>query len=385
MFELLQLPDFQHGSTESARPKYERLKEHLLAEMRQGRLKPGTALPSEKRIAESLNIARSTVRQAMASLEQDGVISRIHGKGTFVQEQALQRLRNESGLYALVVPETQYGFYPSLLRCFGESAELVHHQIVVCNTNNDVDKQGNAILQLIDHEVAGVAIVPTTVPTTPAFQIRQLQKHGIPVVFCSRRVDEIRAPLLAIPFEEVGYRAGRAALEAGHRKAAFFGTHRARSTVAYEAGFRRALKESGDSKTRLECFCGVAASPAVADHEEEFGAALRKLVIDRKDPPTVIFAGFDSLAELLFLQLTRAGYRVPADISLISFGGTQRGQAIVRQLTAVTVDEVGMGQRAIDLLDRMRSGTLPLESEETFELDLTINTGSTLGPPPAGR
>ena len=384
MFELLQLPDLRHGPTESARPKYERLKEHLLGEMRQGRLKPGTALPSEKRIAELLNIARSTVRQAMASLEQDGVISRIHGKGTFVQEQALQRLRNESGLYALVVPETQYGFYPSLLRSFGESAEEVHHQIVVCNTNNDVDKQGNAILQLIDHEVAGVAIVPTTVPTTPAFQIRQLQKHGIPVVFCSRRVDEIRAPLLAIPFEEVGYRAGCAALEAGHRKAAFFGTHRARSTVAYEAGFRRALKESGDSKTRLECFCGGAPSPAVADHEEEFGAALRKLVIDRKDPPTVIFAGFDSLAELLFLQLTRAGYRVPADISLISFGGTQRGQAIVRQLTAVTVDEVGMGQRAIDLLDRMRSGALPLESEETFDLDLTINTGSTLGPPPGG-
>ncbi len=382
MSDLLLLPDLNDAPADAARPKYERLRDHILAEMREGRLKPGTALPSEKRLAESLNVARSTVRQAMAALEQDGVVSRVHGKGTFVQENAFQGLKNGSGLYALVVPETQYGFYPSLLKSFGESAEEVHHQILVCNTNNDIDKQGNAILQLIDHEVAGVAIVPTTLPTTPAFQIRQLQKHGIPVVFCSRRVEEIRAPLLAIPFEKVGNRAGQAAIQAGHRKAVFFGTHRARSSVSYEAGFRRALQETGDPAARLESFCGVDASPAVADHEDEFGEALKRLVIESDDPPTVIFAGFDSLAELLFLLLTRAGYRIPADISVISFGGTQRGQAIVRQLTAVTVDEVEMGRQAIELLDRMRSGVLPLESEQTLDLPLSLNPGSTLGPPP---
>jgi DNA-binding LacI/PurR family transcriptional regulator len=377
------LPDLSVEGGEAARPKYERLKAHLLTEMREGRLQPGVALPSEKRLAESLNVARSTVRQAMAALEQDGVVSRIHGKGTFVHDQAWQRLKSGTGLYALVVPETQFGFYPALLKSFGGSAEAAHHQVVVCNTDNDIDKQGNAILQLIDHEVDGVAIVPTTVPTTPAFQIRQLQKHGIPVVFCSRRVDGIRAPLLAIPFEQVGRLAGEAARAAGHRRAAFFGTHRARSTVAYEAGFRQALAADNPG-TRLESFCGEGSSPAVADHEEEFAAGLKRLIIDRDDPPTVIFAGFDSLAELLYLQLTQAGYRVPEDISIISFGGTQRAHAVARRLTAVTVDEVGMGRMAVDYLDRMRRGTLAVESEETVDLPLSLHAGATLGPPRGG-
>lgn len=46
----------------------------------------GGRLPSEPKLANSLGVSRTTVRQALAELESDGLIVRKHGVGTFVNE-----------------------------------------------------------------------------------------------------------------------------------------------------------------------------------------------------------------------------------------------------------------------------------------------------------
>ncbi|MBN2292717.1 MAG: GntR family transcriptional regulator, partial [Pirellulales bacterium] len=191
-----------------ALPKHERLKDYLLTELAAGRLKAGQALPSEVRLAEMFDVARSTVRQALASMEKDGLIRRQRGRGTFIDEQAHRRLRCGIDAFAVITPDTRAGYYPSLLHGFERTSKEVGNQTFVCNTENNVDKQAGVILELIDKEVAGVAIVPATNPPTPPSQIRQLQKQGIPVVFCHRRVQGVQAPLVAIPFREVGRLAG---------------------------------------------------------------------------------------------------------------------------------------------------------------------------------
>ena len=47
-------------------------------------------------------------------------------------------------------------------------------------------------------------------------------------------------------------------------------------------------------------------------------------VFAKPDPPTGIFASFDSLAETIYLLLPRLGLRVPEDVSLVGEGGTWR-------------------------------------------------------------
>lgn len=44
----------------------------------------GTKLPSENEIAKSYGVSRVTVRRALDELEQEGIVLRIHGRGTFV-------------------------------------------------------------------------------------------------------------------------------------------------------------------------------------------------------------------------------------------------------------------------------------------------------------
>ncbi|MBN2296816.1 MAG: GntR family transcriptional regulator, partial [Pirellulales bacterium] len=52
------------SSESRSEPKYERLIKYLRDEVLTGRLKPLDALPPEQSMADSLGIARSTVRQA---------------------------------------------------------------------------------------------------------------------------------------------------------------------------------------------------------------------------------------------------------------------------------------------------------------------------------
>jgi len=357
-------------------PKHEQLRDYLVSQIESGQLGAGEALPSEHRLAESLGIARSTVRQALATLERAGVVRRIHGKGTYIHEQARQRLKKGQDLFALIVPETAAGFYPSLQVSFEGSASTRHTQVIVCNSNNEIDKQGNSILQLMDLHVAGVAIVPTTYPETPTFHIRQLHERGIPVVCCSRPVPNIQTPLLAIPFEKAGELAGELIRQKGHQQVAFFCGFESAAGRSYEAGFRKGL----GARIQPEVYFGTTTTPEVGLQEKQVEAELHRL-LSKETPPTAIFATFDSYCEQIYLLLNRMGLRIPEDISLVSLGGTRRQGALANRLTAITVDEIRMGSDAIELLEQMRVGKIALDANETRMMPLGIHAGQTLAEP----
>ncbi len=354
-------------------PKYERLRDYVVSQIEAGILKEGAAIPSENRLSETLQIARSTVRQALAVLEREGLVRRVHGKGTFIHEQARSRLRKGQDLFALIVPETEAAFYPSLQRSFEGAAAELASQVIVCNSNNDVDRQGNTILQLMDLHVAGVAIIPPTMPATPAYHVRQLQQHGMPVVCCSRPVLGVQVPLLAIPFEEIGQRAGEEIRKAGHRRVAFLGSMQGEAVQAYERGFRKAM---GSDTIVLAYSCQT--RPALQQEQEVEITQILDQWLQHPTPPTAIFCSFDTLAELVFVLLTQRGVRVPAEISLIGVGGTFRGAGLSHRLTSVTLDEVGMGQAAIQLLNQMRQGVLPIDHPEKQAICIGFSPGGTL-------
>lgn len=64
----------------------------LVEQIAQGRIRPGERLLSERDLSETFAVSRSSVREAIKSLESRGMVEGRHGGGTFVRPQGLDTL-----------------------------------------------------------------------------------------------------------------------------------------------------------------------------------------------------------------------------------------------------------------------------------------------------
>ena len=68
-----------------------RIAESLRERVLSGHYEAGARLPSEPDLATSLGVSRGSLRAAIALLEADGVLQRLHGSGTYVTDLPLVR------------------------------------------------------------------------------------------------------------------------------------------------------------------------------------------------------------------------------------------------------------------------------------------------------
>jgi len=71
----------------STRPLYLQVKDMLIQRIAAGAWKPGAAIPNEIELSRELGISVGTVRKALDEMENERLISRRQGRGTFVIDQ----------------------------------------------------------------------------------------------------------------------------------------------------------------------------------------------------------------------------------------------------------------------------------------------------------
>ena len=75
-----------------SRRVHDLLVERFRSIIRDGALKPGERLPSERALAEQLQVSRSSVREAIRSLELQGLVVSKRGSGTFIETDNLESM-----------------------------------------------------------------------------------------------------------------------------------------------------------------------------------------------------------------------------------------------------------------------------------------------------
>ena len=65
-------------------PIYEQLMEQIKSDIIQSELNEGEAVPSLRTLAGELRISALTVKKAYDKLEEEGFVTTVHGKGTYV-------------------------------------------------------------------------------------------------------------------------------------------------------------------------------------------------------------------------------------------------------------------------------------------------------------
>ncbi len=79
-------------------PLYQQIKDALRARILDGSYAPHGRMPSEHELCAMYGVSRITVRQALGDLQKEGLVFRLHGKGTFVSKpKAFQNVASLQG------------------------------------------------------------------------------------------------------------------------------------------------------------------------------------------------------------------------------------------------------------------------------------------------
>ena len=78
----------------STRALYIQVRDHLAQQIARGALKPGMLLPNELELADQLGVSLGTLRKGLEALEKERLITRRHGRGTFVRDHAVGKERH---------------------------------------------------------------------------------------------------------------------------------------------------------------------------------------------------------------------------------------------------------------------------------------------------
>lgn len=198
-------------------------------------------------------------------------------------------------------------------------------------------------------------------------------RQSVPVVTIGRYLDHPKTYSVTSNDLQGGYVGTQHLLELGHKRIAFIGALEGISSARERCeGYKQALADYGvpvDANLILP-----------ADYYQESGyAAMQKLLKERGEGLTAVFAASDLMALGAIKAILAAGLRVPQDISVVGFDNIPNSDLFVVSLTTVAMPARQMGAAAaakmLDLLENK-------EVQEKTELDVELVVRASSAPPP---
>ena len=74
----------------STKPLYLQLRDALSERVATGQWQPGACIPNEHELAREFNVSTGTMRKALGIMEDEHLIARRQGRGTFVNDPGLR-------------------------------------------------------------------------------------------------------------------------------------------------------------------------------------------------------------------------------------------------------------------------------------------------------
>lgn len=255
-----------------------------------------------------------------------------------------------TGTIGLLVPNASNPYFAELARGIEDHAERNGYSVILCNSDDDGDKQLRYLRVLLERRIDGLIVA--TVASDPAF-VQALAAVKVPLMLVDRSLDGVQADRVQVDHELGGYLATRHLLELGHRRIACIGGPASTQVVQLRAvGYRRALQEAAiEALPVVDC---AFTSPG--------GHAAALALLTGGEVPTAIFAGNDMIALGVLRAAAECAVRVPEQLSLVGFDDIEVSRYLHPALTTIGQRIGQLGEQAAErLLARVRDPGLPAE------------------------
>lgn len=336
-------------TTQSSAPKYLQLKEILHQYFKNEHYAVDQRIPSENELTQRFNVSRSTVRQALAELVNEGFIYKKPGSGSFFSGQTSQEKEGsqQSHLIGVITALPSY-IYPQIIQGINEVAYQHSYNIVLGSSEANWEKELACLNQLLERNIEGLIIEPSDnvhhLRDSGFFE--RLAAHSVPTVLLNWVLDVPNVSCVSLDDVEGGFRATSYLLEAGHQRIAYLYPDNMPGTQRYR-GYRKALKQYGIlPDARLEKLISV------ADWNETGNVrmAMKELLDLGDDRPTAVFCFNDHAALRVYATIRDAGLTIPDDISLIGFDDYEMAALAEVPLTTLEHPKDRLGRWAAEVL-----------------------------------
>ena len=163
------------ADTEKKTAKYRFLVDTIKEKIKNGEYEPGERMESENTLSDQFGYSRQTVRQALSVLEQEGLIEKRQGSGSYITG----RSRGEDRIDLLLSSDSAY-LYPMLLHDIKKTLAAQGFSTTVHITENTFSTE-HTLLQKILHQPPRALLVEgvKTARTNPNLDLyRKLQKKN---------------------------------------------------------------------------------------------------------------------------------------------------------------------------------------------------------------
>ena len=328
-----------------------------------GELRPHTRLPSEPEFLAILNISRTTIRQAWQVAEDEGLLYRVRGKGTYVAEPVATR---SAQLVGFLIPDFRSSFDSDLLS--GAERYLRDHsyRLVFAHTDRNVDEENRLMREMQHDGVAGFLMWPAMPTERPQFLE---QFRSTPTVFMDRPIDGVAFPCVAAEHYQGGTYAVQHLINLGHTEIAFVSrphlqlwphTERLRAyrDTMRAAGLRPREPILVGDNTEIGLRHTHGNYTQVRDKEID----QLKAVLSQPKRPTAIFAMNDLMALQVIHAASLCQLKIPEALSLVGFDDLDLVSQIDPPLTTVAQEPFKIGMEAARCLLDMVDGQKPTSS-----------------------
>ena len=348
-------------------PKHRTVSRQLATEIIAGKYRQTGRLPSEAQFVKRFGVSRPTIGRALKDLQEQGLIDRRRGSGTFVRPEKDRAHAAHSSIpqLGMIVPNLRHTeIFESIC---GELASLARvndygfwwgaSSSPISEPRMTVEEAETLCARFIERGVAGVFFVPFEHQADREAANRRITEHlrhaGIPVVLVDRDIgafpNRSAYDLVGVDNFAGGYQLAEHLIKLGARRLGYVMRPLTASTVDTRiAGARIAMLAYGLKVPEHFVYTG---DPTDLKFVRSFTQS-RQL--------DAVLCTSDHLAAQLLQSLARLNIRVPQDLRLVGFDDVRFASLLTIPLTTMEQPIRDIAITAVSALrERMTNSTLP--------------------------
>lgn len=347
--------------------KYEQLAGILRSELQQLRSQGNNRLATEAELSERYHMSRQTVRHALKLLEDEGLILRRQGSGSYIRSAG-----SDTGAHQVAVVTTFLDDYifPSILHDVQSVLSQQGYSTLVFATENQVSREREILGRLLEMQISAVLIEgsKTALPTINADLYQLLRAKGVPVLFLHGAYSNLSGfPCLQDDNFNGGYQLTRYLLTHGHTEiAGIFKSDDIQGPQRYH-GMISALRDSGAPIRDSSVFWYDTLDRAALVGSGHCDM-LQNFIRHRMRSSTAVVCYNDEIAYMLIRQLLSCGKSVPEDVAVASFDNSFYSQIGPVPITSLGHKTSRTGKTAAAMLLSILAGAEPKSACMEWEL-----------------